>query len=98
MTQPPEATGGEPALRGGLGGAVLRYTVLRLTAFLGVLGVLLVLGAPLEIAVLVGLVVSTLGSLVLLRGPRDEVTRHLAARADAKRAAADERRRRLAEG
>jgi hypothetical protein len=60
----------------------LRYTVLRLGLFVLALAVFALLGAGGWLLVLLAAVTSLALSLVLLRGPRDELSAVLASRAD----------------
>lgn len=66
------------------------YTGLRLVFLLGAFGVFLILGFPTPLAILFGLLVSAVASLLLLRGPREKFTEALIARRTGK---ADEQQR-----
>ena len=65
-------------------GAVLKYSVLRLSLFVMATVVVWQLGATPVLAVLIGAVISLLLSYVLLRGPREEMAQALAARVSAR--------------
>jgi hypothetical protein len=76
----------------------LKYTVLRLVLFVAALAVFALLGARGLLAVLLAAVASVALSLVLLRGPREELSRAIAERADPSRPRKPSRfSRRLAE-
>jgi hypothetical protein len=63
----------------------LKYTVLRLVLFVAALAVFALLGARGWLAVLLAAVASMALSFVLLRGPREELSRTIAERADPSR-------------
>jgi O-antigen ligase len=76
----------------------LKYTVLRLVLFVAALAVFALLGARGILAVLLAAVASVALSFVLLRGPREELSRAIAERADPSRPRRQSRvNRRLAE-
>jgi hypothetical protein len=76
----------QPVAAPSVGRSAALYTGLRALLFVGSFGVLLVAGADGLPAIFFALVVSSLLSVVLLRGPRDQLGRALAARAERKRA------------
>ena len=62
--------------------AFVKYSVMRLALFVGVLALLAVLQAGPLLALAGAVVVSTMLSYVLLRGPREAVTAQLAERVE----------------
>lgn len=66
-------------------GPFLKYTVLRLALFVVLLGLFALLGARGLLAVLLAAVASVALSYVLLRGPREELSRAIAERVDPRR-------------
>jgi threonine dehydrogenase-like Zn-dependent dehydrogenase len=61
---------------------LLKYTVLRLALFVAAMGLLAVLGAGLIVVVVGAGVISLLLSYVLLRRPREDLTRLIAERTE----------------
>ncbi len=77
--------------RGRLAGVLAVYTGLRLVAFVGCYGLLLLLGLRGVFAIGAALLLSSLLGLLLLTGPRDAVVRAL----DERRTGRDAERERL---
>lgn len=67
-------------------GPVLVYTLLRVVAFVGCFGVLLLVGLRGLVAIAAALLVSSTISLFVMKGPRDRVSSALLARREAKQA------------
>lgn len=69
-----------------MGRAVALYTGLRVVAFVGCYGLLLIAGLRGLVAIAAALFISSIASLFVLRGPRDAVTAALAAREESRAA------------